>query len=136
MAKPNVDLNRAAQAIALSDQFGDEEAARILGVCTRTIRRYRERSERDPELSRAVHDNRKELLAKTKHWAEEADEFMSEALMTMRDKLSDADLRDISTAYKVVGEMTLTRQALMIDDDELSGDSESGATPEDSRQGA
>ncbi len=133
MAAPRLDSERAAQVIAAADQFGVEKAAKLFGIATRTVERYRARLELDPELSVRVDNKRQELLAKTKHWAEEADEFMSEALTVMRQKLPAAELRDVVGAYKIVGELTLTRQALMIDedDDEPVRNPESPETEED-----
>jgi predicted HAD superfamily phosphohydrolase len=126
-----LDSERAAKVIAAADQFGIEKAARLFGISPRTVERYRARLEFDPELSGLVDNKRQELLAKTKHWAEEADEFMSEALQVMRQKLPKAELRDVVGAYKIVGELTLTRQALQIDDDEPPRDPESPEAEED-----
>lgn len=118
MPTPKVDSQRAAQIIALADQFGDKQAAKMSGVSTRTIERYRARALRDVGLAALVDSKRSELIAHTKHWADEADEFMSDALAAMRNKLAEADLRDVAGAYKIVGEMTLAREVLSIDDDE------------------
>jgi hypothetical protein len=117
MANPKFNQERAAQVIATADQFGDEHAARVFGISKRSVERYRARLESCPELSAVVDENRQALLARTRHWADEADSFMASCLTTMELKMPDATLGEIAHAYKTVGEMTLTRQALMIDDE-------------------
>lgn len=134
MPSPTFNRERAAQVLVLAEQFGDAKAADIAGLNPKTIGRYRKRIEADAQLSELVAEKREELLKHTRHWAEEADEFMSEAIKVMRSKLQDADLRDVAGAYKIVGEMTLARDALLDGaTDEPVGDSEGeeapGATP-------
>jgi hypothetical protein len=134
MPSPTFNRERAAQVLVLAEQFGDARAADIAGLNPKTIGRYRKRLEADAQLSELVAEKREELLAKTKAWTAEADEFMVEALRVMRQKLPTAELRDVAGAYKIVGEMKLAREALLDGgDDELDGDREGeeapGATP-------
>lgn len=46
--------DRAALAVARGDYYSDAVVAEDLGICRRTIERYRDRAARDPELAALV----------------------------------------------------------------------------------
>lgn len=105
----------AAVIVAFSDEVGVKAAARAHGVSTRALQRYRSAvsSGSDPELASLVAQTRQEAIARcTDLLATTYDQ----ALRKLSEQLVNADARTALDAVKVLGELKLTRDALVCAD--------------------
>jgi hypothetical protein len=126
MARPTFDRELAAKVLALAAKAGDEEAAKHFGISTRSIKRYRARLvEGDSQLAEAVNQKTAQLDQHARHWAEDAASFMSLAIRKLGQLVGQAgpkQMRDVTGAIKIVGELDITRKVL--------GDEQPGAGAE------
>lgn len=115
MARPRLDRVRAAQVLALAEQSSDEAAAKHWGITVRSVQRYRELLATDVELAAAFAEKKAKLEEAAQDWAEAAVEFMLEGIRKLKQLVGEAkveNLRDVTGAVKIVGELDITRKVL------------------------
>jgi hypothetical protein len=116
----------------LAAKAGDGEAARHFNISARSVKRYRSRMLGDSELAQAVKLKLGEFEAASAGWAEEAANFMSRAIKKLGQLVDEAkpeQMRDVTGAIKIVGELDITRK-VMGAGDEQPGASAEGAAAE------
>ena len=115
MARPRLDRERAAQVLALAHQSSDQEAAKHFGITVRSVQRYRELAQTDGDLAAAFAEKNAKLEAAAGDWAEAAVDFMLTGIQKLKElvgKAEVANLRDVTGAVKIVGELDITRKVL------------------------
>lgn len=115
MAAPKLNRELAAKVIALALQAGHEAAAKHFGISTKSVGRYLKLAETDPHLSGVVQTRKLELEAASQGWAFEAAGFMVLGIKKLGQLVAQAkveQMRDVTGAIKIVGELDITRKAL------------------------
>lgn len=115
MARPRLDRERAAQVLALAEQSSDQAAAKHFGITVRSVQRYRELLASDHELAAAFAEKNAKLEAAAGDWAEAAVDFMLTGIQKLKQLVGEAkveNLRDVTGAVKIVGELDITRKVL------------------------
>lgn len=103
---------RISMVLADAQIRGDEAAAKLHDVSIRTVVRYRKQLETDQDLARHV---AKRMGVLDEDWGEAAREFLREAIAKLKEmvKTAPADqIRDVTGAVKIVGELQIVREAI------------------------
>lgn len=126
---PAFDRDRAARILVDAIALGDKAAADKWQVSEKTIQRYRERMQSDPDLSAFVQSI---LAAEAREWRKVRLNFLRTSIAKLTTLVEAASepkhIRDVSEAIRVVGELQLASDALNVDAGEAS-DVEGNAAP-------
>ncbi len=118
--KKAIDPAEIAMILAYGDRHGDKKAAAEFKVAHRTLQRYRAaiRDGKAPELARLVADQKRESLERCTDLLAETYE---KSLLRLQEVLPAAAPREVIGAVKIVGDLMITRKALLDDDDDQPG---------------
>ncbi|GAA6759255.1 hypothetical protein [Thermus oshimai] len=106
---------RAAFVLAEAELLGDAAACAKYGLSDRTLRNYRARLQRDPELAALF---RERLGALGKRWEEELAPAILEAVNFLKRAAREANPRDpevieaVAGALKTLAEIALTKEVI------------------------
>ena len=110
-----LDVDRAAMVLADALFYGDAKAAERGGVTTRTLRRWRQRMRRDPELSANVRVKKDALASR---WANDlavgirsACDFIRRACIEGDPKNPDM-LRSVAGSLKIMADASFAERML------------------------
>lgn len=112
---PTFNYERAAAILAEAVTVGDLETCRKYGISPRTLRNYRTRLNRDPQLAAFF---REKLRALEGDWIDEVQGAILEGLRFLRQATQRADPSDpravtaIAEALKVMAELAMTREVI------------------------
>lgn len=125
MARPGFDPERAARILVDAIALGDKTAAARHKVSEKTVGRYRSRLATDQELSEAVQRISREA---DKGWHVARARFLRRSLEKLIELVENAtpeQMKDVTEALRVVGELEIAREALGVS----AGDRRESETP-------
>lgn len=103
MAAP-VDPERIAEVVVTASVRGDHVACEQYGITTRTLRRYRERMDKDPDVSATV---RVKKQAVTDQWSAELASAIKDAIGFIKRACEAADPTDPAALHSVNGSLKI-----------------------------
>ena len=112
MASPQFNRERAARILVDAIALGDKTACKQWKINERTLVRYRSRLSSDPQLSELV---RAKGRVADEHWSKARVRFLRKAISKLEQLIDSADqdqIRDVSEAVKVVGELQVASAVL------------------------
>lgn len=98
---------------AEADFIGEAEAAKRHGISARTVRRYRDRVAKSPELAQDV---KLKKIAMSEKWIDSAGQFLDSAIAKLKELVDSSTgpehIHPVSGAIKIVGELKLGASVL------------------------
>jgi hypothetical protein len=129
---PHADRDQMTRVITDAAILGNEHAAKKHGIAERSVQRYKNRCAQDPELAAMVAAKKKKI---DDDWRDEAVSFLRTAVAKLEKLVATAtgeQIREVAGAIKIVGELTVARDALVSDEQQPRTDSARAAAEEDS----